>query len=63
MFHMSIFVQHLYLLLSSDDVVFACSHTNHCACCVQRLASERDRDAEADEVPADTEVSAGAAAL
>ena len=31
--------------------------------CVQRLASERDQDTEADEVPADTEVTAGAAAL
>lgn len=29
----------------------------------ERLASERDQDTEADEVPADTEVTAGAAAL
>ncbi len=58
---MSNFMQHLDLLLSSTDVMYACNHTKHCTCCVQRLASERDRDA--DEVPADTEVSAGAAAL
>ena len=56
-------MQHLYLLLSSTDVVYACNHTRHCTCCVQRLASERDQDAEADVVPADTEVTAGAAAL
>lgn len=56
-------MQQLSLLLSSTDVVYACNHTNHCTCCMQRLASERDQDAEADEVPADTEVTAGAAAL
>ena len=60
---MSICIQHVYMLQSSADVVYARSHTDDCTCCVQRLASERDQDAEEDEVPADTEVTAGAAAL